>query len=298
MDGLLKDISTTGAYVLTTELPAVGELISFELRGQGMGEVHPEMNLTFMARVVRRGEDGFGFSFVLPEGLEPAVWEPLITSVSILTQPAHLLLSFRMLRAILFVCGLSGSAAQEPVAVLASELDQARSETAVEIALMAEKRLGIGGDAQGKRARPELVARILREGSWSLDESQRELWAGLLAASCDEEGADDSNNAYVDRLIHVTPTQARILVAGCRKAIERMQESSQAPLPAIFATPEQMIEITGIYDLTRIATDMAYLFDNGLVEKLFDFTSYLPTENFCISPTALGLELFRRCRAQ
>jgi hypothetical protein len=41
---------------------------------------------------------------------------------------------------------------------------------------------------------------------------------------------------------------------------------------------------------------MAYLFNSGLIEKQFDFTSYIPMDTFDITPTRLGLELFERCK--
>jgi hypothetical protein len=60
--------------------------------------------------------------------------------------------------------------------------------------------------------------------------------------------------------------------------------------------PEEMVQVTGMYDLYRIAMDIAYLFNFGLVEKNFDFTSYLPAESIDVTPTSLCLELYKRCR--
>jgi hypothetical protein len=57
-----------------------------------------------------------------------------------------------------------------------------------------------------------------------------------------------------------------------------------------------MIQITGMYDVPRIATDVAYLFNFGILDKVFDFTSYLPMESFDLTPSRLGLELFERCK--
>jgi hypothetical protein len=59
-----------------------------------------------------------------------------------------------------------------------------------------------------------------------------------------------------------------------------------------------MTQLTGIYDPARIAVETAYLFNPGLIEKVFDFTSYLPTEKFDITPSRLGLELYKRCKGE
>jgi hypothetical protein len=61
-------------------------------------------------------------------------------------------------------------------------------------------------------------------------------------------------------------------------------------------TPKQMVRLSGMVDVGRIGTDVAYLFNAGILEKNFDFTSYIPAESFDITPTPLGLELYKRCK--
>jgi len=34
-----------------------------------------------------------------------------------------------------------------------------------------------------------------------------------------------------------------------------------------------------------------------LIEKVFDFTSYVPKDSFDITPSRLGLEMYERCKA-
>jgi hypothetical protein len=41
---------------------------------------------------------------------------------------------------------------------------------------------------------------------------------------------------------------------------------------------------------------MAYLYHLGLLERLFHFTSYLPVEIFDITPSRLGIEVYKRCQ--
>ncbi len=294
----VKDISTTGVYLLTDKRWAWGQVFSLELLGEGLGkEVDPELHVTVEATVARYGDDGVGFSFVLPERLDPNLWETLIRSAFLSADYKNIVFAFRLLRGVLFLCRLCPSSPQSAIAVLGGELDGARTQVATEIAERAEKLLSLNGNARNLLAHPGLVARILREGSWALDEAILDLWVGLLAASCDADGGDDSNKVYVDLLVNVTATQARILIAGCTKARERLGRDIDAPLPTILATPEEMIQITGLVDITRIATDMAYLFQNGLMRDLFHISTYNPTENFQITPSAMGMKLFLTCSA-
>jgi hypothetical protein len=295
----VKDISPTGVYLQTNQRWAVGQVFFLEVLGEGLGkEVDPELYLTVEARVARHGKDGVGFSFVLPEGLDPKLWETLIYSAFLLSSHKHIVLSFRLIRAVLFLCGLCPSSVQEVFAGLGGGLHGPRAEVSIAIANKAEKLLKLKANWQKLRAHPGLVVRILREGSWALDVVTQDLWAGLLAGSCDAEGTDDSNQEYVELLTHLTPSQARIFVAGCSQARQRLGEDSGTQLPVVLATRDEMTKIIGQNDLSRIGTEMAYLFHNGFLEELSDFSSYKPVDKFRITPSTLGMKLFLACSPQ
>ncbi len=292
----IKDIGSGGLYLLTEERWPLGELIPLTLKVEGPPENRSEYQVALQARVVWHGEDGIGLSFVLPPGVNPDLWDVLLRNVIVLTDPKDVLYTFRMLRAVLFLCRLCGAEANEAILLLGGELDQPRTETALEIAFSAEKLLASEPGADRKRAHPQLVASLLKYGSWAHDDLTKQLWIGLLASSCTEGGIDDSNAAFVDLLVHVTPIQSRIFVTACEKAMEVMSEARDLPSTRIIFTPEEMVRLTGIYDLSRTAVDIAYLFNSELLEKVFDFTSYIPTESFDITPSRLGLELYKRCQ--
>ena len=55
------------------------------------------------------------------------------------------------------------------------------------------------------------------------------------------------------------------------------------------------MDLTGVHDLARNATDVVYLFNLGLIQKVVNFTSYLPLDSFDITPSRLGLELYKHC---
>jgi len=145
------------------------------------------------------------------------------------------------------------------------------------------------------RAHPKLVADILREGSWAPDEPTRQLWTGLLVSSCSTDVPDDSNEVLVDLLVHITPVEAKILIYACERALSCEAEVENAASDPIVLNPEQMVDLTGIYDLYRDATDLAYLFNLGLIRNVFDFTWYKDAECFDITPSIIGLELYKHC---
>lgn len=291
----IKNISATGIYLFTEKRLRTGELITLTLEEEGQPENSSELQISVHARVARQGEDGIGLSFVLPPGLDTNLWGVLVRNIVVLTDQAQIAQMFRTLRTILFLCRICQSGAEEAIILLGGQLDSNHAETVVEIALGAENQLASEPDASNMRAHPKMVANILKEGSWSLDEVTTQLWAGLLASSCAADEPDDSNQVFVNLLIHMTPKQAKIFVHGCERTLDPEPGGEKSPSASIVLNTEEMATLTGQHDHTRNANDVANLFYLGMIQKLFDFTSYHDIESFDITPSSLGLELFKHC---
>jgi hypothetical protein len=291
----IRDISSTGLHILTEERWPIGELIPMTIQVERLVEDHSEPQIEVQARVVRHADDGIGLSFVLPEGLDADLWGVLLRNAVLLAEPRDILHTLRVLRTVVFLCRLSHAGAHEAIQLFGGELDEPRTENAMEIAYGAEKLLAAEPGAEKMRANGHLVTSILRHGSWA-DDLTRQLWAGLLATSCTPDGNDESNHAFADLLVNVTHTQARIFLAACIKALQLKSHGEYLPSTRLILSPEQIIRLTGMYDLSRVATDFAYLFNSGIIEKVFDFTSYVPMDSFDITPAPLGLELYERCK--
>jgi hypothetical protein len=292
----IKDISASGVYLFTEKRLPTGELITLVIRQkEGKPEDSSELQFSVHARVARKGADGVGLSFVLPPGLDADLWGVLVRNIAVLTNRDQIAHMFRTLRAFLFMCRLCQSEAEEAITLLGGQLDSEHTETLFKIAFATEKLLASEPDADRMRAHPKLVANILREGSWAYDDLMKKLWTGLLASSCSVDAPDNSNQVFVNLLIHVTPVEARILSHACERAMGSAPGARISPSSAIVLNAKEMIELTGVYDLNRIATDVAYLFNLGLIEKLYDFTSYRDVESFDITPSSLGLELYKHC---
>jgi len=294
--GHIKTISSTGFYLQTAERWAVGEVVSLTVQKEGSPAHNSEFQINVQARVASYGEDGVGMGFVLPKGLNASLWEHLIDSADRPTECDETQFVFRMVRAILFLYRLCPSEEMETIYVLTGELNEFRTRNMMAIVLNTEKMLASEPNFEKMRADPQIVESILKEGSWGNDDLTSRLWAGLLASSCSLERTDQSNKGFVELLAQMTPNQARILVEGCIRA-PKLSWVQRGGVPVtVLLTPEEMIRITGTYDLNRSASDMAYLHVHGLIEKNFDFSSYAPKESFDLTPTSLGVQLFKACR--
>lgn len=296
MEGRIKQISTTGFYLLTADRWPIGEVLDLALEREDLQQKAVALQINVQARVSSYGADGIGLGFVLPGGMDSSLWEFLIENADAEVQTEQISLLFRMARAILFLCRLCPSGAEEATGLLGKELDGFRTSNAVNISLEAEERINTSSDSGGIRCHPQMLVEILREASWANDELMRQLWAGLLVTSCTVEGTDESNRSFVELMVQLTPAQGRILAAGCAKAIALADGAENAPSRQIVITAEQMIQISGMHDRYRSGTDVSYLYNSGLLDTVFDFTTYLPKDSFNITPSKLGLELFRRCQ--
>ncbi len=294
----IKEISTSGIYLFTEERLRPGELITLILRKEGEPENSSELQLSVHARVASQGEDGIDLSFVLPLGMDLDLWGVLMRDLVVLTDPDQVAETFRTLRTILFLCRLCQSEAGKPILLLDGQLDADRTATLFKIALTAENLLASEPDGGRMRAHPTLVTNILREGSWAPDELTMQLWVGLLVSSCSVDAPDDSNQVLVDLLVQITSIEAKIFIYTCERILSSAPGSENSDSGSIVLGPKEMIELTGVHDLARNATDLAYLFNLGLIQKVFDFTSYHDMDSFDTTPSSLGLELYKHCHGR
>lgn len=291
----IREISSVGVILNTNENLPAGEIVNLRLLKGGAPELSAELEISLQAQVAGQEEGGVALVFVLPPGLNPVLWEVLLRDIVSLTDPDDVLEAFRTLRTTLFLCRLCPSGADNAIQLLGGELDHDRTATLFKIASAVENQLAAEPDGARMRAHPKLVANILGDGSWAADQLTFKFWVGLFISSCSVDAADDSNQIFVDLLVHLTPTEARIFSLACERALQSAPETGGVTSAQIVLTPDEIVKLTGVHDLTRNATDLAYLFNLGLIRKVFDFTSYVDMDKFDITPSRLGLELYRRC---
>ncbi len=292
----IQVISSTGLYLRTTDRWPVGEVVTLTLQKEGESAHNSELHIEVQARVACWGEDGVGLGFILPRGMNVGLWEHLIAIADAPTETEDSQFIFRMVHAILFLYRLCPSKNAEPIFALTGELDEFRTRSMLAIVLRVERMLAAEPDAEQMHADPCIVESIFKDGTWEHDELTEQLWAGLLASSCSLEGNDQSNKDLVELLVQVTTCQAHILAEGCRRVEMRPADDHGSVTTPVNISPEEMIAITGKNDLYRNATDVAYLNIYGLIEKSFDFSTHALIGSFDITPSPLGIRLFRACR--
>lgn len=291
----VKDISSSGVYLVTSERWEPGAVVSLTLQRRGPLEGNFERRVAVQARAVRQEEDGIALSFVLPEGMDLRLWQSPLKSSAEQTQPEDVLREFRMALALSFLHHLSPSADDEIRLLLREGLSNYRVASAIEIALKAERLLSFGPNSERMRAPGKLLLRILENGSWSEAESSQQLWAGLLATSCSYTGQDESNLTYINLLSQLTASHMRVLSAACTKAAKFMSGFERVSSRPVTLSAQDMTRITGSRDLVRAHRDLEHLADLGLVTMTVRSSSFTPIEGTDLAPTSVGLQLFARC---
>ncbi|MDR3739387.1 MAG: PilZ domain-containing protein [Terracidiphilus sp.] len=293
-DGV-RDISSTGAFLLTEEAWVPGEIISLTLQRRGPLEGDLERRVRVQARTVRRDSNGVGLSFVFPQGMDLRLSDSPFIEDSTQFEPEDILREFRLAEAIAFLERLSPAAAPQLSPLMREGLSNFRMASAAEIALRAERILALAPDADQMHAPPELVLRIIESGSWADSELMVQHWAGMLATSCSLDGADDSNGTLISLLGQMTSAHMRLLKTACERGSKYYSSIDRLSSRPIRLTARELMETTGSRDLIRIHRDLEYLADLGLMTITVRSVSFSPMQGTDIAATGLGLRLYARC---
>ena len=102
-------------------------------------------------------------------------------------------------------------AAEEYGLLLRDKVGAWRARNAVAIAIKAETKLQRLPNPDGRHAHPRLVGVVIEQGSWIDDDFLQEMWAGLLASGCTEEGQDQLNVIFSTSLAQLTPDRKSVV---------------------------------------------------------------------------------------
>jgi len=295
----VRDISPTGVYVVTKERWKSGTLITLTLQREGVLEMNSERRIEVQAKVARSGKDGVGLAFVFPnDDRQLREWESLRVSLIEESKPEDMVSLVRLSEAISFLSQICPAGAEEIGQLLRGRLSNHKVATAIEIVLKAQNLLAAERAAGELEADPQLVVRILEDGSCTNEDWLKHFWAGLLATSCTPDGKDASSRALVELFSQLTTFPIRILVVVCTRATKALAESG-----LIFANPlackiDELTQTTGSRGL-QTERDLERLCQLGLIEKRGAGSSTLLTSNdVLITPTSLALQLFAHCNGK
>jgi hypothetical protein len=291
----VMDVSPTGLYVRTEDKWSPGDVVSLTL--QKKGSTNDSQTVSVEASAVRVGKDGVGLSFVLPDGVEFHPWNRVHSKSANETDAEYFVRELRLARAMGFLQRICPPAADEIRQQLHVRHSNKRVASAVEIALRAEQLCGERDGSGSLLAHPDLVVRIIENGSWAEDEWIQGLWAGLLASSCCADGQDKSNLVFIELLDKLTPIHLRILSAACRKGTEVIASGESKSTLTLYFTADELIEASGSTSFVRIQQTIGHLSTFGLLadSKRPSYISATEKTKTKTTPTALGLEMHARC---
>lgn len=289
----VRDISSTGAYLLTQERWEPGEVIALTL--QRSGPLERENSFPVQARTVRWDDQGVAVSFVLPPDADLRLWQSPLKSAAEQNEPEDIVREFRVAQAISFLARVSPSIKNVMSKLLHEELSNYRLENAIEIALKAERMLGASVEADKLRALPHVITRVVESGSWSDDKWMLQFWAGLLAASCTVGAGDESTLAFVDLLSQLKVLHMRILSAASNKSTKLISGSGTMATRPLNWKAADLIKFSGSHDLIKLDREMNYMADIGIIAQRVKNAFFQQMTDTTIAPTALGLELYARC---
>jgi hypothetical protein len=297
----VRDVSPTGLYLRTENRWQLGDVVSLVLQRKDAKEGDHESRVIVQVRTVRCDQGGVGLSWVWPQGVEFQPWKHVHTKRSYETDAGYFLRELRLTGALGLLRKICPSAAEEIRLMLHQRLSNRREASAVEITLKAQELLAGREHDTYRLAHPDMVRRILENGSWTEDNWIRQWWAGLLVSSCSADGLDTSNSVFIDLLAKLTPAHLRVLSFACRKDTGLLADSDPAARPDVYCTANELIEAVRSQSLARIQQTMGQLSSLGLLAENRNPSYVAVTEKgkkTRIEPTALALKMHARCNGR
>jgi hypothetical protein len=289
----VKDISATGVYIVTKERWSPGSEIWVTLQNAGPLERSRERRITTKAKVIRWGEDGIGLAFVPPADPIASEWDTLVESLVQQAKLSDMEGLVRMVEALAFLNRIS-SGALEVAEFVRGRLSSHKLVNAVQIALKAQQMLASSPAGGDLHANPDIVVRILDNGSATEETWLRDFWTGLLVTSCSADGRDNSNEGYVELFSQLTTIPLRVLTVACKAARVR-SEAGVISAEMLTCNMDELTSITGAREL-QLQREIERLIGLGLIESgNTDSSASFSSKMVSITPARLALQLFARC---
>ena len=186
-------------------------------------------------------------------------------------------------------------AAEEFGFLLQDKVRTWRARNAAAVAQKAERILAEQDIVTDTQAHPRLVGVVLEQGSWVDVDQVQEMWAGLLASSCGPTGDDDSNLMFMDLLARLSVSQVRLLDHVCSTATKRLSPAGLLEAGRLSHSLQELQSICAVVDLHRLDRELDHMRSMELLTIHGGF-SPLSKDNAEVTPTALALQMYARCK--
>jgi hypothetical protein len=185
-------------------------------------------------------------------------------------------------------------AAKEIGLILGDQFSYWRQSRAVALNEKLKQKLVIRKERlEDLHAPPRIVMKIFEEGSTVDDDEIQDMWAGLLASSCTEDGKDDSNLIFINILSQMTAPEARIVNFTCQSCIWSYGGLSRM---SINVPDENLQKIARLYDTSLLLRELAHLGSLGLIILTYEQGPKDKIETFHIEPQDAAYHLYARCQ--
>jgi hypothetical protein len=185
-------------------------------------------------------------------------------------------------------------AAEEFGLLLKDKVSAWRAQNLIKVTEKAERKLRDSPNPEKRHTHPRILSLTIENSSWVDSDEVQEMWAGLLASSCTEEGKDESNLIFINLLSQLTTSEVKIVNYCCEHAEKYTGVAGWIGAKSFPASIDELQNITGITDVHRLDRELDHLRSLELLDINSGFVAHSTDAN--LSPSTLALNLYVRCQ--
>lgn len=185
-------------------------------------------------------------------------------------------------------------AAEEYGLLLRDRVRYWRAMNIAKLAKKAEAKLKLYNQTSNAHAHPRVFNKIVTECSWIDDEYLQEMWAGLLASSCTEDGTDETNLIFVNILSQLSSSQARIISLPFTENKYNSHQHDGMEYATVKKEKSEFIKCAGLSNWGILRRELDHLSSLGLIDcttRSDPQTSYVE-----LRYKEVSLRLYMRCQ--
>lgn len=290
----IKDISATGIYLITGDQLPPGTAVQLVLQKRGLLDRDARREVRLRARCVRQGEDGIGLTFA-DEPARAAEWSRSMAISAELHAGSHPVRLFRSTKALAFLMRITPGA-EAQFLQLVGEISGEQAERMIDILIQADELLSSGSSERVAALSPTLLLRILDYGSRAHGENVQQCWAGLLASCCIHSQQDEDIGRLVILLSKLDRDHVAILTAAGSRAMRTGWQPGFVFSSPLVCSADEIRSLCGIRNPVAVERNLNHLYQFGLMEQTVRPLGCAQLEQVNVTPTAVGLKLYARCR--
>jgi PilZ domain-containing protein len=308
VQGMVRDISSSGLYLVTHERWEPNTVVALTLQREGPLDPDPARRVITQAKVIRCGPDGVGLSFLwAKEDPRSRQWDSLLECLITQTRPANMESLARIVEAFSFLGQVCPDGVDQIGDWVSTRASSYKVLNAVSIALKAKILLErdpthqlLANDQQIAidsqiAIDPQIAVRILEVGSETHEEWIQNFWAGLLITASSSNAPRDSHLQLVEIFSQLTSIPIRIFTVVCTKSTKVQLFNGEIAARRLACNTEELASTVGARG-PQLQRDLQSLVSLHLIERSSTASSSLhASKETLVTVTPLALKLFALC---